>query len=115
MRFGVTEKKENELLAQMIACGLKESDIQESFIKGSGPGGQNVNKTATSVYLKHVPTGLEVKCGKTRSQLLNRFYARRQLCELLESHSMGISSPKNAAAAKIRKQKNRRRRRNKSK
>jgi protein subunit release factor B len=111
MRFGVTEKKENELLARMEACGLKESDIEEAFIKGSGPGGQNVNKTSTSVYLKHIPTGSEVKCGKTRSQLLNRFYARRQLCELLESRSMGKASPRNAAAAKIRKQKNRRRRR----
>jgi protein subunit release factor B len=111
MNFGTTPAKQLALEQRMTACGLKESDLDESFIRSSGPGGQNVNKTATAVYLKHIPTGLEVKCTRSRSQLLNRFYARRQLCELLEQKTLGTSAPKNLAARKIRKQKDRRRRR----
>lgn len=64
---------------KMALLGVREEDIVESFIRSSGPGGQNVNKTATCVYLKHLPTGLEVKCQRQRSQLLNRSLARHIL------------------------------------
>jgi peptide chain release factor len=111
MQFGVSPQKQAELESRMAACGLKDSDLEESFIRSSGPGGQNVNKTSTCVYLKHRPTGMEVKCSQTRSQPLNRFYARRHLCELLEAKALGRSAPANARASKIRKQKDRRRRR----
>lgn len=111
MRFGVTPQKEAELLAQMAACGVAESDLDERFIRSGGPGGQKVNRSATCVYLKHLPTGIEVKMQQARSQLLNRFYARRRLCELLEARTLGMESPAAKTRDKIRKQKDRRRRR----
>ncbi len=67
------------LEARMAQLGVREDDIVEKFIRSSGPGGQNVNKTSTCVYLKHIPTGLEVKCQRQRSQLLNRSLARHIL------------------------------------
>jgi len=64
---------------RMVLLGVREEDIVESFIRSSGPGGQNVNKISTCVYLKHLPTGIEVKCQRQRSQLLNRSLARHIL------------------------------------
>ena len=73
MDFGVTDKKQAELEARMAALGLRKADLEEKFIHSSGPGGQRVNKTASCVYLKHVPTGLEVKMQQERQQRLNRY------------------------------------------
>lgn len=70
---------------KMLALGVREEDIVESFIRSSGPGGQNVNKTATCVYLKHLPTGLEVKCQSQRYQMLNRNLARHILLSKIEN------------------------------
>ena len=109
--FGVTPRKEEELRTRMAACGLREEDLDESFVRGGGPGGQKVNKSATCVYLRHRPTGLEVKMQQARSQGLNRFYARRRVCELLEAEQLGDASPEAKRQAKIRKQKQRRKRR----
>lgn len=109
--FGVSERKGAELLGRMESCGLRESDLEERFVLSGGPGGQNVNKTATCVCLKHVPSELMVKMQKTRKQGLNRFYARRRMCELMEEKLLGKKSPQSQKAAKIRKQKDRRRRR----
>jgi len=111
-RYGVTPKKEAELLSRMVACHLREEDIEESFVRSGGPGGQKVNRSATCVYLKHRPTGLEVKMQRSRSQGLNRFYARRRLCELIEERLLGRQSPEELRREKIRKQKQRRKRRN---
>ncbi len=113
-RFGVTPAKEAELERRMAACELKESDLDERFIRSGGAGGQHVNKTSTCVHLRHKPSGLEVKMQKARSQALNRFYARRRMCELLEARNLGDSSPEAKRMAKIRKQKERRRRRSSS-
>ena len=115
MDFGVTRKKQEELETRMSALGLREADLQEKYIRSSGPGGQNVNKTASCVYLKHIQTGLEVKMQRERSQALNRYYARKRLCELVEEEKMGSKSPAALKAAKIRKQKKRRKRRSKTK
>ena len=109
--FGVTPAKEEELRRRMEGCGLREADLDESFVRSGGPGGQKTNRTATCVQLRHRPTGLEVKMQKARSQALNRFYARRRLCELLESRTLGTASPEALKREKIRKQKARRRRR----
>ena len=109
--FGVTEKKAQQLQLRMVDCGLRESDIQEKFVRSSGPGGQKVNKSNTCVIITHIPTGLQVKMQKQRTQHLNRFYARRRLCELLEEQQMGKNSPFKQQINKIRKQKDRRRRR----
>ncbi|MBN2182988.1 MAG: peptide chain release factor-like protein [Sedimentisphaerales bacterium] len=111
MNFGTTQKKQQELETRMAALGLREEDIQERYVRSSGPGGQKVNKTASCVYLKHLPSGLEVKMQRQRSQGLNRYYARKRLCELLENERLGDKSPAALKAAKIRKQKQRRRRR----
>jgi protein subunit release factor B len=114
-RFGVTPQKEAELTARMEACGLRESDIEESFVRSGGPGGQHVNRTSTCVQLKHTPTGIDVKMQRARSQALNRFYARRRLCELIEQDTLGPQSPQSLRHAKIQKQKDRRRRRRQNK
>ncbi len=110
-RFGVTPQKEAELLRRMEACGLREQDLHEQFVRSGGPGGQKVNRTATCVYLKHLPSGLEVKMQEARSQALNRFYARRRMCELIEQQTLGAESPEAKRQEKLRKQKKRRRRR----
>jgi protein subunit release factor B len=115
MNFGVTKKKQDELEARMSAMGLREQDMQESFVRSSGPGGQRVNKTSSCVYLKHLPTGLEVKMQSERSQALNRYYARKRLCELLEQEKLGSRSPAALKVRKIRKQKQRRMRRSRKK
>ncbi len=109
--FGVRPEKEAELRERMARCGLREEDLRESFIRGGGPGGQKINRTASCVQLRHLPTGLEVRMQEARSQALNRFYARRRLCELLENQTLGADSPEAKRAARLRKQKDRRRRR----
>ena len=113
-KFGVTPEKEDRLKERMAACGLNEEDLEESFVRSPGPGGQKVNRSATCVHLKHRPTGLEVKMRKERSQALNRFFARRRLCELVEEQSMGRHAPQAQKRSQIRKQKDRRRRRRKN-
>lgn len=113
--FGVTPQKEATLRTRMAECGLVEGDLEERFITGGGPGGQHVNRSATTVYLKHGPTGLEVKMGKERSQALNRFFARRRMCELLEEQDPERVSPKTSKAEKLRKQKARRKRKTRRK
>lgn len=111
INFGVTEQKTSELEQRMQKCGFLEKDLDEKFVRSGGAGGQKVNKTSTCVHLKHIPTGLAVKVQKSRSQGLNRFYARRQLCELLENKLLGKDSPEAKRIEKIRKQKDRRKRR----
>ena len=112
--FGVTPQKEAELLARMEASGVREADLDEKFVRSGGPGGQKVNRSATCVQLTHKPTGIEVKMQKERSQALNRFFARRRLCELLEAQRLGKASPQAQQQEKIRKQKLRRKRRSSS-
>ena len=77
-------RKENELKRRMHQLGVYEKDFRESFVRSSGPGGQNVNKTSTCVVLFHVPTGIRVKCQQERSQNLNRHKARRLILEKIE-------------------------------
>lgn len=97
----------------MDRLGVRENDLTEKFILGSGSGGQKVNKTASCVYLKHGPSGIEIKCQRSRSRELNRYYARKELCEQLEERKLGAASKRRQAAEKIRRQKRRRSRRQK--
>ncbi len=76
--FGVTKRKVAELEQRMKSCRLYEKDIEEKFVRSSGPGGQKVNKSSTCVHLTHRPSGLAVKMQKSRTQKLNRYYARRR-------------------------------------
>lgn len=107
----VSKQKLEDLRHRMEKIGIRDEDLIEKFILGSGPGGQKINKTAVCVYLKHLPTGIEVKCSSERSRELNRFFARRKLCELLEKELFGIKSAKELEREKIRKQKKRRKKR----
>jgi peptide chain release factor len=108
--FAVSEEKNQWLQAKMEGLGIREKDIEEKFIRSSGRGGQKVNKTSSCVYLRHIPTGIEVKCMRERSQSLNRFLARRELLSRIESHS-GPLPGKELEIQKIRRRKSRSRRR----
>ena len=109
--FPVGPEKEQQLNRRMIALGVTEADLRESFVRSGGHGGQNVNKTATCVLLVHEPTGLQVKCQTTRQQGLNRFIARRLLLDKLEALRTGRVAEERARIEKIRRQKLRRSRR----
>jgi protein subunit release factor B len=113
--FGVSPDKEQALADRMAALGIREADIVEKFIRSGGHGGQNVNKVATCVYLKHLPTGTEVKCQQERSQALNRFLARRILADKIEAAILGKKSDEEQRIAKIRRQKRKRSKRAKEK
>lgn len=96
--------KNKTLIEKMSGLGIREQDIVESFVKSKGPGGQNVNKTSTAVYLKHIPTGIEVKCQKERSQLLNRCIARKILLRKIETLVLKNLSEERQRTEKIRRQ-----------
>lgn len=114
-RFPVSPEKEKDLLERMQQLGINEDDLIENFIRGSGSGGQKINKTSSCVQLMHRPSGLEVRCQKERSQALNRYLARRMLCDKLENKLLGAASKEEQAREKIRRQKRRRTRRGKEK
>lgn len=106
--FTVSETKKKELLARMEKLGIREEDFSERFVRSSGPGGQHVNKTSTCVHLTHIPTGLAVKCGRERSQGLNRFLARRILLDRIEQLQRGTVDAERRRIEKIRRQKRKR-------
>src|ERR1035437_7653163 len=113
--FSVNPNKEKALYEKMARFNILESDIDEQFIRSGGKGGQNVNKTSTCVYLKHRPTGLEVKCQETRQQGLNRYLARKLLVQKIENMVLGNKSEERQRIEKIKRQKKRRSRRGKEK
>ena len=104
----VSIEKNRALKKKLESLGIFEKDLKESFIRSQGKGGQNVNKTSTCVYLKHVPTGIEVKCQKGRSQGLNRYYAREILFSRVERMIRGKESEEQQRIAKLKRQKKRR-------
>jgi protein subunit release factor B len=111
----VGSQKLAELAELMARAGIEEADLEEHFIRSSGPGGQKVNKTASAVYLRHPPSGEDIKVQISRSQALNRYYARKLLAERLEAARLGKASKEQARIEKVRRQKRRRSRRAKAK
>lgn len=97
----------------MDQLGVFEADLVEKFILGSGSGGQKINKTHSCVYLKHLPTGIEIKNQSSRSRETNRYHARKELCDELDERRLGKASKRQQAIEKIRRQKRRRSRRSK--
>ncbi|RPJ05183.1 MAG: peptide chain release factor-like protein [Deltaproteobacteria bacterium] len=112
--FHVSEEKNRWLKERMEALGIREKDSEEKFVRSSGAGGQKVNKTSSCVYLKHLPTGIEVKCMKDRSQSLNRFLARRELVEKIGGLA-GQPTLKDVRMEKLKRQKAKRNRRARTK
>ncbi|MEK6796060.1 MAG: peptide chain release factor-like protein [Spirochaetota bacterium] len=115
MDFSVSPEKQQALQERMAKAGILERDIDERFIRAQGHGGQNVNKVSTAVHIKHIPSGIEVKCQVSRSQVFNRFIARRILVEKMEERIHGERSAARMRIEKIRRQKRKRSRRAKEK
>ena len=113
--FPVTPEKQRALAARLARLGVAPDDLEESFVRSGGKGGQNVNKVATCVVLRHRPSGVLVKCQEARSQAMNRFLARRLLCERLEAEREGRASAAQQAAERVRRQKRKRSKRAKDK
>lgn len=114
-RSMIRPDKWKKLEEQMARLGVYEHDLLEKFIRSSGKGGQNVNKVSSCVYLKHNPSGLEVKCQKTRSQQDNRYLARQILCDKMDQIQNKRAAEKQQAIEKIRRQKRKRSKRAKEK
>lgn len=107
----VRPEKLEALRQRMADLGIREEDLEESFIKGSGKGGQKVNKTNNCVFLRHIPSGIAIKCHIDRSRELNRFLARRELCDTYEEVINGVKTARKQAIEKLRRQKRRKSRR----
>lgn len=103
--FSFNPEKEDQLAQRMAALGVREADIDESFVRSGGHGGQNVNKTSTCVQLLHRPTGIQVKCQTTRQQGQNRFLARRLLLDKIESLRKSRLATERSDAERVRRQK----------
>ncbi len=114
-QFPVSEKKIEALERSMTRLGIKAADLVESFVRSGGAGGQNVNKVATCVVLKHLPSGLVIKCQMDRSQGMNRYLARKILIARLDAQIHGRESEEAKRISKIKRQKRKRSRRAKDK
>ncbi len=107
----IGQDKREALKRRMVSLGILEDDLIERFIRGTGHGGQKINKTSSCVYLQHQPSGIEIKCQAQRSREMNRFLARREICDRIEEIEKGRRSKRQQQIEKIRRQKRRRSRR----
>jgi protein subunit release factor B len=99
----------SQIHERLARLGVRLEDVEERFVRGAGPGGQKINKTSSTVWLRHRPTGIEVRCQRERSQTANRELAWAELCEKLETRAQRA-----AAARQDEAEKNFRRTRQKS-
>lgn len=95
---------EASLRARFVSLGVKPADISEQFIRGAGAGGQKINKTSSTVVLRHLPTGVEVRCQRERSQAVNRLLAWVELAEKLERRRAEAANQRQAARELVRRQ-----------
>lgn len=107
----IRQDKIEEIKKRMLDLNIQESDLEEKFILASKKGGQKVQKSHSSVYIKHLPTGLEIKCQQERERETNRYIARRLLCDLYEEKILKKKTERQSNLDKIKKQKKRRARR----
>ncbi len=103
MSSPLTSDKLAAMEQRLTALGIAEADLLEKFVRGSGAGGQKINKTSNCVFLKHLPTGVCIKCQMDRSREMNRFLARRELCEQLEAIREGKAVARTQAIEKMRR------------
>jgi protein subunit release factor B len=103
MQGPITSEKLAALEQRMAALGINDADLLEKFVRGSGSGGQKINKTSNCVFLKHLPTGVCIKCQMDRSREMNRFLARRELCDQLDAIREGTAVAKTQAIEKMRR------------
>ncbi|MEI7731607.1 MAG: peptide chain release factor-like protein [Verrucomicrobiota bacterium] len=103
--FPVSQDKADQLARRMNTMGVSEGDLDETFVRSGGHGGQNVNKTSTCVMLLHRPTAIQVKCQSTRQQGLNRYIARQLLLDKIEALRKGVANAERARMEKMRRQK----------
>lgn len=92
-----------ELLLRMRRAKIYERDLIERFIRGSGPGGQKVNKTSSCVQLRHIISGIDVKCQESRSLMVNRIQARNLMCSILEDRERKQKEQRKSELEKIRR------------
>lgn len=107
----ISKDKWDKLAEWMAKLHINEVDFVEKFILGSGSGGQKLHKTASTVYLKHLSSGVEVKCQESRSREDNRYFARERLCEKLHPILSDEKTKAQQKIEKIKRQKKRRSRR----
>lgn len=103
MQGPVSEDKLATLEQRMAKLGITDADLLEKFVRGSGAGGQKINKTSNCVFLKHLPTGVCIKCQMDRSREMNRYLARRELCDQLDAIREGTAVAKTQAIEKMRR------------
>lgn len=113
MQAPVSPEKAAALEQRLAELGIRDADLLEKFVRGSGAGGQKINKTSNCVFLKHLPTGVAIKCQMDRSREMNRYLARRELCDQLDAIREGRATAKTQAIEKMRRQKRPRSRRSK--
>lgn len=111
----ISKEKWKKLAERMEKLQITEAELVEKFILGSGKGGQNLHKTASTVYLKHLPSSLEIKCQYSRSRDDNRYFARDRLCEKLQAIISDEKTKEQQQIEKLKRQKKRRSRRAKQK
>ena len=96
---------EGPLRARFVSLGVRPEDVEERFVRGTGAGGQKINKTSSTVSLQHRPTGVEVRCQRERSQTVNRQLAWTELAEKLEWRRQESANQAQAARELVRRQK----------
>ena len=111
----ISKDKVDKLMEKMNTLHIDEKELIEKFILGNGKGGQKLQKTASTVYLKHLPTGLEIKCQESRGREDNRYFARMRLCEKLQAIYSDEKTKEQQHIEKVKRQKKRRSRKSKQK